>query len=34
VLEAKLPTSTGLAVSLASEFFENPPSRVPADYQA
>jgi hypothetical protein len=33
VLEAKLLTSTGLAVSLASEFIENPPGRTPADYQ-
>jgi len=34
VLEAKLLTSTGLAVSLASEFIENPPGRTPTDYQA
>ncbi len=33
VLEAKLLTSTGLAVSLASEFIENPPGRTPTDYQ-
>ena len=33
VLEAKLLTSTGLALSLASEFIENPPGRTPADYQ-
>lgn len=33
VLEAKLVTSTGLAVSLASEFIENPPGRTPTDYQ-
>jgi hypothetical protein len=33
VLEAKLLTATGLAVSLASEFIENPPGRTPADYQ-
>ena len=33
VLEAKLVTSTGLALSLASEFIENPPGRTPADYQ-
>jgi hypothetical protein len=32
-LEAKLLTSTGLALSLASEFIENPPGRTPADYQ-
>jgi hypothetical protein len=32
-LEAKLLTSTGLAVSLASEFIENPPGRSPTDYQ-
>ena len=34
VLEAKLLTANGLAVSLASEFIENPPGRTPADYQA
>jgi hypothetical protein len=33
VLEAKLLTSTGLALSLASEFIENPPGRSPTDYQ-
>ena len=33
VLEAKLLTSSGLAVSLASEFIENPPGRTPTDYQ-
>ena len=33
VLEAKLLTSTGLALSLASEFIENPPGRTPTDYQ-
>ena len=33
VLEAKLLSSTGLALSLASEFIENPPGRTPADYQ-
>jgi hypothetical protein len=33
VLEAKLLTSTGLALSLASEFIENPPGHTPADYQ-
>ena len=33
VLEAKLVTSTGLALSLASEFIENPPGRTPTDYQ-
>ena len=33
VLEAKLLTTTGLALSLASEFIENPPGRTPADYQ-
>lgn len=33
VLEAKLLTFTGLAVSLASEFIENPPGRTPTDYQ-
>lgn len=33
VLEAKLLTSTGLALSLASEFIENPPGRTPANYQ-
>ena len=33
VLEAKLLTSTGLALSLASEFIENPPGRTPSDYQ-
>jgi hypothetical protein len=33
VLEAKLLTTTGLAVSLASEFIENPPGRTPTDYQ-
>lgn len=33
VLEAKLLTSTGLAISLASEFIENPPGRTPDDYQ-
>jgi hypothetical protein len=33
VLEAKLLTSTGLAISLATEFIENPPGRTPADYQ-
>ncbi len=34
VLEAKLLTATGLALSLASEFIENPPGRTPTDYQA
>jgi hypothetical protein len=29
VLEAKLLTSTGLALSLASEFIENPPGHPP-----
>ena len=33
VLEAKLLTTTGLALSLASEFIENPPGRSPTDYQ-
>jgi hypothetical protein len=33
VLEAKLLGSNGLALSLASEFIENPPGRTPADYQ-
>ena len=33
VLEAKLLTHTGLAVSLAREFIENPPGRTPTDYQ-
>ncbi len=33
VLEAKLVTPTGLALSLASEFIENPPGRTPVDYQ-
>ena len=33
VLEAKLLTATGLALSLASEFIVNPPGRTPADYQ-
>ncbi len=33
VLEAKLLTPTGLALSLASEFIENPPGRTPADDQ-
>ena len=33
VLEAKLVTPTGLALSLASEFIENPPGRTPTDYQ-
>src|SRR5439155_25972988 len=33
VLEAKLLTSTGLALSLASEFIENPPGRTSTDYQ-
>jgi hypothetical protein len=33
VLEAKLLSSTGLALSLASEFIENPPGRSPTDYQ-
>ena len=33
VLEAKLLTPTGLALSLASEFIENPPGRTPTDYQ-
>lgn len=33
VLEAKLLTGTGLAVSLASEFIENPPGRTAASYQ-
>ena len=33
VLEAKLVTPTGLALSLATEFIENPPGRTPADYQ-
>lgn len=33
VLEAKLLTSSGLALSLASEFIENPPGRTPTDYQ-
>ena len=33
VLEAKLVTSTGLALSLASEFIQNPPGRTPTDYQ-
>ena len=34
VLEAKLLTRTGLAISPASEFIENPPGRTPTDYQA
>lgn len=34
VLEAKLLSCTGLALSLASGFIENPPGRTPADYQA
>ncbi len=34
VLEAKLLTPTGLAISLATEFIENAPGRTPADYQA
>lgn len=33
VLEAKLLTSSSLALSLASEFIENPPGRTPTDYQ-
>ncbi len=33
VLEAKLVTTTGLALSLASEFIENPPGGTPEDYQ-
>jgi hypothetical protein len=33
VLEAKLLSPTGLALSLASEFIENPPGRTPVDYQ-
>ncbi|MBU6399283.1 MAG: hypothetical protein KGS61_03110 [Verrucomicrobia bacterium] len=33
VLEAKLLTASGLAVSLASEFIENPPGHTPTDYQ-
>ncbi|MGH6649454.1 hypothetical protein [Aquabacterium sp.] len=33
VLEAKLLTPTGLALSLATEFIENPPGRTPTDYQ-
>ena len=33
VLEAKLLSTTSLALSLASEFIENPPGRTPADYQ-
>jgi hypothetical protein len=33
VLEAKLLTANGLALSLATEFIENPPGRTPADYQ-
>jgi len=33
VLEAKLLTTTGLALSLASEFIENPPGRTASDYQ-
>src|SRR5262249_16954713 len=33
VLEAKLVSSTGLALSLATEFIENPPGRTPSDYQ-
>ncbi len=33
VLEAKLLSGTGLALSLASEFIENPPGRTPTDYQ-
>jgi len=33
VLETKLLTATGLAISLASEFIENPPGRTPTDYQ-
>lgn len=33
VLEAKILSSTGLALSLASEFIENPPGRTPTDYQ-
>jgi hypothetical protein len=34
VLEAKLVSSTGMALSLASEFIENPPGHTPTDYQA
>jgi hypothetical protein len=33
VLDAKLTSGTGLALSLASEFIENPPGRTPTDYQ-
>lgn len=33
VLEAKILTASGLAISLASEFIENPPGHTPADYQ-
>jgi hypothetical protein len=33
VLEAKLATTTGLALSVATEFIENPPGRTPTDYQ-
>jgi hypothetical protein len=33
VLEAKLLSRTGLALSLASQFIENPPGHTPADYQ-
>ena len=33
MLEAKLLTPTGLAVSMASQFIENPPGRTPDDYQ-
>ncbi len=33
VLDAKLVSATGLALSLASEFIENPPGRTPLDYQ-
>jgi len=33
VLDAKLVSATGLALSLASEFIENPPGRTPVDYQ-
>ena len=32
-LEAKLLTSPGPPLSLASEFIENPPGRTPTDYQ-
>ena len=33
VLEAKLVTASGLAISLATEFIENPSGRSPSDYQ-